>query len=320
MKLEKVLITGAKGQLGSVLTQKLQEKWGINNVISSDLRLNTESNSNYERLDVTDFDALKDIVSKHKITQIYHLAAILSANGEKHPLNTWDINMKTFFNVLEVSRLQKVNKVFFPSSIAVFGNNIELMNTPQSPNLTPSTVYGISKVAGENWVNYYFEKYGLDVRSIRYPGVIGHQSLPGGGTTDYAVDIFYKAVNKAPFECFLNASTVLPMIYMDDAIRATIELMDAPKEKITVRTSYNITGMSFNPEQLAESIRKIYPDFRITYKPDFRQDIANSWPKSINDAQARKDWNWKPDYDLESMTADMIKNLNSKYALESQNI
>ena len=314
---QKILITGASGQLGSVLTEKLQEKWGKENVIASDLRFNTAFNGYFETLDATDFEAVEKIVLKYRITQIYHLAAILSANGEKFPLNTWDVNMKTFFNVLEVSRLQNVEKVFFPSSIAVFGDNVERVNTPQSSNLTPSTVYGISKVAGENWANYYYEKYGLDIRSIRYPGVIGYQSLPGGGTTDYAVDIFHKAIYNETFECFLNATTKLPMIYMDDVIRATMELMDTPAEKITVRTSYNVAGMSFNPAQLANAIQEIYPNFKVLYKPDYRQKIADSWPQSIDDEDARNDWNWMPKYNLDSMTHDMVNNLELKYECEN---
>ncbi|MFD0760936.1 NAD-dependent epimerase/dehydratase family protein [Lutibacter aestuarii] len=313
--MSKILVTGANGQLGTVLTKKLAEKYGEENIIASDL--NSANNHQFEILDVTDFNALKKIVLKYKITQIYHLAAILSANGEKYPLNTWDINMKTFFNVLEVARLHQVEKVFFPSSIAVFGNNIERINTPQSPNLTPSTVYGISKVAGENWAKYYFDKYGLDVRSIRYPGVIGHQSLPGGGTTDYAVDIFHKAVNNVNFECFLSAETTLPMIYMDDAIRATIELMEAPKNNIKVRTSYNIAGMSFNPKQLTKVIQKTYSTFKVSYKPDFRQQIAESWPMSIDDNNAKQDWNWAPKYNLETMAEDMIHHLKEKYEKEN---
>jgi len=316
MNTDIILITGASGQLGTVLTEKLQEKYGVNNVIASDLRNRDDFNGQFEALDVTDYEALKEMVLKYKVTQIYHLAAILSANGEKFPLNTWEINMKTFFNVLEVSRLHGIEKVFFPSSIAAFGDNIERENTPQSPNLTPTTVYGISKVAGENWANYYFERYGLDIRSVRYPGVIGYQSLPGGGTTDYAVDIFHKAVKNEDYESFLSAWTELPMIYMDDAIRATIELMDAPKENIKVRTSYNLAGMSFNPEQLAEAIQEVYPNFKISYNPDFRQAIADSWPKSIDDSDAKKDWNWKPNYDLKSMTEDMIKNLKLQYTVE----
>ncbi|WP_445734879.1 NAD-dependent epimerase/dehydratase family protein [Mariniflexile sp.] len=308
-----ILVIGAFGQLGTVLTEKLQVKWGLNRVIASDLVSKADFNGHFETLDATDFKALEQIVTKYKITEIYHLAAILSANGEKFPLHTWDVNMTSLFNVLEVARIHKVNKVFYPSSIAVFGDKIERVNTPQSPNLTPATVYGISKVSGEIWNNYYYNKYGLDVRSLRYPGVIGYQSLPGGGTTDYAVDIYHKAVKNESFECFLEATTKLPMIFMDDAIRATIELMDAPIEDINVRTSYNLSGMSFTPKELYHSIKKIYPDFKISYKPDFRQNIANSWPKSIDDSSARNDWEWKPAFDLDMMTELMIQKLKEYY-------
>ena len=310
---ENILITGASGQLGAVLTKALQEKFGIEHVVASDLRFNKDFEGVFEVLDVTDADALKAIVTKYKIAQIYHLAAILSAKGEQFPLKTWDINMSTFFNVLEVSRLLNVKKVFYPSSIAVFGSNISRVNTPQDSNLTPSTVYGISKVAGENWAKYYFEKYNLDVRSIRYPGVIGYQSLPGGGTTDYAVDIYHKAVKQEPFECFLKETTTLPMIYIEDAVRATIELMDAPAEHISVRTSYNLAGMSFSPKEIAASIKKSYPNFEVSYNPDFRQNIADSWPMSINDSNAKKDWGWKPEYDLDAMSKVMIDNLKVYY-------
>lgn len=309
---EIILITGAHGQLGSVLTKKLQEKFGINNIIASDLKPNITFDGRFEILDATDFERITAIILKYSITQIYHMAAILSANGEKKPLATWDINMKTFFNVLEASRLCNVKKVFYPSSIAVYGNNAPKDQTPQDYFLRPTTVYGMSKVAGENWSNYYFEKYGLDVRSIRYPGVIGYQSLPGGGTTDYAIDIYHKAINNKPFECFLSASMVLPMIYMDDAIRATIEIMEAPSENIIIRTSYNLAGMSFSPAQQAKSIQRKIPKFQITYKPDFRENIADSWPNSIDDSHTRNDWNWKANYNLESMTNDMIKNLDLK--------
>jgi nucleoside-diphosphate-sugar epimerase len=309
MNKDVILIVGSNGQLGTILTQKLRLIYGVYNVIASDLYEKIGFEHNFITLDATDFKAIEEVVLNKKVTQIYHLAAILSAKGEQNPLGTWDLNMKTLFNVLEVSRLHKVNKVFFPSSIAVFGDNVDKENTLQSSNLTPTTVYGISKVAGENWGNYYYKKYGLDVRSLRYPGVIGYQSLPGGGTTDYAVDIYHKAIINEAFECFLSASTTLPMIYMDDAIRATIELMEADKEKITIRTSYNISGMSFNPEQIALSIKKYYPNLKIAYKPDFRQSIADSWPKCINDNAARNDWNWKPEYDLEQMTKTMIENL-----------
>ena len=315
----KILITGASGQLGTVLTKELQEKYGVDLVIATDLHFKEGFNGFFEKLDATDYDALQKIVKKYKITQIYHLAAILSANGEKFPLITWGINMESFFNVLEVSRLNNIDKVFFPSSIAVYGDDSPKIETPQNYVLTPSTVYGISKAAGENWSKYYFEKYGLDVRSLRYPGVIGHQSLPGGGTTHYAVDIFHKAVKNKEFECFLGAKTTLPMIYMDDAIRATLELMEAPKKNITVRNSYNLSGMSFSPEQLTKSIQKIYPEFKIFYKPDFRQRIAESWPSSIDDSAARAEWNWKPQYDIDAMTNIMIEKLKSKHSTELQN-
>ena len=306
----KILITGASGQLGSVLTKKLQDKYGVDNVIASDLRINPSFNGCFEVLDATDFDALSEIVLKFEITQIYHLAAILSANGEKIPLNTWDINMKSLFNVLEVSRLTNIDKVFFPSSIAVYGNDAPKTETPQDYVVAPSTVYGISKVAGENWAHYYYERYGLDIRSIRYPGVIGHQSLPGGGTTDYAIDIFYKALSDKKYTCFLSENTFLPMMYMPDDIKATIELMDAPKENLSIRHAYNISAMSFSPKTIAESIKKLIPEFSIDYAPDFRQAIADSWPQSIDDALAKKDWNWNADFDLEKMTADMIHHLS----------
>jgi nucleoside-diphosphate-sugar epimerase len=309
MSKDVILIIGSNGQLGTVLSEELRKIYGDPYVIASDLFKKIDSVDNFIKLDATDFKAVEDVVVKNKITQIYHLAAILSAKGEQNPLATWDLNMKTLFNVLEVSRLHKVEKVFFPSSIAVFGNNVDKENTLQSSNLTPSSVYGMSKVAGENWAHYYYVKYGLDVRSIRYPGVIGYQSLPGGGTTDYAVGIYHEAIKNVEFDCFLAAKTTLPMIYMDDAIRATLELMEAPKESISIRTSYNIAGMSFNPEEMAASIKEHYPDFKIKYNPDFRQGIADSWPKIINDTDARNDWNWKPEYDLKLMTKTMIENL-----------
>ena len=309
---EKILITGAGGQLGSVLTMKLQEKFGVDHVIATDLYSKIGFSGHFETLDATDYQKLESIVIKYSITQIYHLAAILSANGEKTPVKTWDLNMKTLINVLEISRIQGLNKVFYPSSIAVFGANAPKDSTSQDQFLLPSTIYGMSKVAGENWVNYYYTKYGLDVRSLRYPGVIGYETLPGGGTTDYAVEIFHKAIHNKPFECFLNPLTQLPMIYMEDATRATIELMEAPKQNITIRSSYNIAGMSFTPNQLFLMIRKTYPKFTITYHPDFRQEIADTWPNSIDDSHAVRDWSWSPKYDLESMTYSMIKNLKLK--------
>ena len=309
----KILVIGANGQLGSVLTRELQKKYTMENVIASDLRENEDYRGIFEVIDATDIHRIEDVVTKYKITQIYHLAAILSAKGEETPLATWDINMKTLFNVLEVSRKNTIDKVFFPSSIAVFGEGAPLENTPDDAYLNPATVYGISKAAGENWAQYYFLRYGLDVRSIRYPGVIGYQSLPGGGTTDYAVDIYHKAVLKEDFNCFLEKDAVLPMIFMDDAIRATIELMEAPKDSITVRTSYNIAGISFSPEEVVAEIRKLYPDFNVKYEPDFRQEIASRWPKSIDDASATEDWGWQSEFDLKDITEIMIQKLQGKY-------
>ncbi|WP_109299715.1 NAD-dependent epimerase/dehydratase family protein [Aquimarina sp. AU474] len=313
-----VLIIGANGQLGSVLTESLQHKHGKDNVIASDLHQRKSFDGIFEVIDATDKVRIQNVVTKYNVTQIYHLAAILSAKGEENPLQTWDINMKTLFNVLEVSRLSNIERVFFPSSIAVFGEGAPLSQTPNDAYLDPATVYGISKAAGENWAQYYFLKYGLDIRSIRYPGVIGYQSLPGGGTTDYAVDIYHKAVLEQQFDCFLKEDATLPMIFMEDAIRATIELMEAPKENITVRTSYNIAGISFSPAEVVEEIRKLYPNFVVKYTPDFRQDIASRWPKSIDDTTAKKDWGWKPEFDLESITATMIQKLKQQYKIDSK--
>ena len=308
-----ILIIGANGQLGSVLTKELQLIHGKNNIIASDVNLNSNFDGTFELLDATDIKAIEKIVTKYSISQIYHLAAILSANGEEKPLRTWDMNMNMMLNVFEVARLSNVKKVFFPSSIAVFGDNAPLISTPQSAFLNPATVYGISKAAGENWAQYYFIKYGLDIRSIRYPGVIGYQSMPGGGTTDYAVDIYHSAVKGESYSCFLNAETKLPMIYMEDAIRATIELMQAPIENIKTRTSYNIGAMSFNPSEIFDEIKKLYLNFEIEYNPDFRQTIADKWPKSIDDSEAQKDWGWKPRFNLKSMTSLMLKKLEEKY-------
>ncbi|GAB1307425.1 NAD-dependent epimerase/dehydratase family protein [Urechidicola sp. KH5] len=313
MDIDKILIIGAKGQIGSVLTKELQLLYGKENVVASDLREDVNFDGVFEIIDATDVDRIKLIVQQYKITQIYHLAAILSAKGEENPLLTWDINMKTMFNVFEVARKNDVSKVFYPSSIAVFGDAAPADATPQNSYLNPSTVYGISKSAGENWSEYYFNRYDLDIRSIRYPGIIGYQSLPGGGTTDYAVDIYHKAVKGEDFSCFLKEDTMLPMIFMEDAIRATIELMQAPKENIKTRTSYNLAGMSFSPEEIATAIQKILPNFKVSYNPDFRQEIANNWPRSIDDSEARIDWNWEPKYDLNSMTSVMLEKLQEQY-------
>ncbi|GAA3513198.1 NAD-dependent epimerase/dehydratase family protein [Aquimarina addita] len=315
----KILIIGANGQLGLVLTKALQCKFGLERVVASDLEKREQYQGKFEVIDATDINRIQEVVINHKITQIYHLAAILSAKGEENPLGTWDINMKTLFNVLEVSRMHKLDKVFFPSSIAVFGEGAPLDHTPNDAYLNPATVYGMSKASGENWANYYYLKYGLDVRSIRYPGVIGYQSQPNGGTTDYAVDIYHKAILEEEFICFLEENTTLPMIFMDDVVRATIELMEAPKEVITMRTSYNIAGISFSPNQIAQEIRKIYPNFRIVYKPDFRQEIASKWPRSIDDTVAKNDWGWEPKFDLKDITAIMVQELKKKYKRDSEN-
>lgn len=317
MSQDKFLIIGAVGQIGTVLTETLRKEYGYGRVIATDIRDGKPGDSCFEKLDVLDIGRMAEVVKKHGITHIFHLAAILSAKGEAAPLRTWEINMKGLFNVLEVARELGVARVFFPSSIAVFGEGAPKDNTPQDAVLKPTTVYGISKVAGELWCQYYWDRYKLDVRSLRYPGVIGYQSEPGGGTTDYAVDIFHKAMAGQPYKCFLKEDTLLPMIYMDDAIRATLMLMNAPAEKLTVRTSYNVAGMSFTPAEIAQAIKKRIPDFKITYEPDFRQDIAASWPHSIDDSLARQDWGWKPAYDLEAMTDDMIAHLQVRYAIQN---
>jgi len=312
-----VLIIGANGQLGSVLSKELQKIHGKDNVIASDIYLNSTFDGVFEIIDATDIKAIENIVNKYTVNQIYHLAAILSAKGEKNPLRTWDLNISMMLNVFEVARTSNVKKVFFPSSIAVFGDKAPLENTPQSTFLNSATVYGMSKVAGENWAQYYFNKYGLDIRSIRYPGIIGYQSMPGGGTTDYAVEIYHSAVKQEKYLCFLNPETKLPMIFMDDAIRSTIELMQAPKKNIKTRTSYNLGSMSFSPSEIASEIQKLCPNFKVEYNADYRQEIADKWPKTINDDEARKDWGWKPKYDLKSMTVLMLEKLKEKYNISA---
>jgi len=310
---EKILVIGAGGQIGSVLIYELAKTYGRENIIASDLRIQEGRLEKFVQLDVLNKEKLFELVDDEKVTQIYHLAAILSASGEANPLRTWDINMAGLFNVLEVARERNLNKVFFPSSIAVFGADAPPNHTPQNTALNPTTVYGMSKVAGEHWAQYYHLKYGLDIRSVRYPGIIGYQSNPGGGTTDYAVDIYHKAVLGEKYACFLEENTALPMIYMDDAIQATVQLMEAPAEKVKLRTSYNLSGMSFSPKEITAAIQQHFPNFAVSYAPDFRQQIAESWPRSIDDAVARADWGWQPTYDLEKMTADMILNLKKKY-------
>ena len=305
-----ILLTGAGGQLGRVLYKALAEKYGQEHVIATDIKPSTFFHR-FQQLDILDKDSLEDLIERENVKSLFHLAAILSATGESFPEKAWKINMTGFLSVLQVAFEHNVDRFFFPSSIAVFGENIPLDMTPQHVPLYPSTVYGISKAAGENWCNYYFTKYGMDVRSLRYPGIIGHQTMPGGGTTDYAVDIFHRALDEGKYQCFLRPDEALPMIYMDDAVRATIELMEAPPEVINVRISYNLGGMSFSPEQLAAAIKRHIPEFEITYEPDFRQEIAESWPNSIDDSHAREDWGWNCEFDLNAMTKDMMINLRA---------
>ncbi|MFD1145041.1 NAD-dependent epimerase/dehydratase family protein [Larkinella insperata] len=313
MKRETILVIGANGQIGTALLPRLQALYGPDSVIGADLRQPAQKAGIFELLDATKADALAELVQRYRVTQIYHLAAVLSAKGETDPLGAWNLNMQTLLNVLEVARIHQVRKLFVPSSIAAFGEHAPKFETPQTASLDPATVYGISKVAAENWSLYYHKRYGLDVRSLRYPGLISYQSMPGGGTTDYAVAIYHAAVQGQPFECFLADDTLLPMMYMDDALRATLELMEAPENRISVRTSYNLAGMSFTPAELTASIQAYFPDFTTRYAPDFRQDIADSWPKTIDDTVARHDWGWQPAYDLPRMTQEMITQLTNVY-------
>lgn len=312
MATDKILIVGACGQIGVELTAELRSLFGNENVIASDLREEhplLKGTGPYVSCDVMNKDVLLSIIRKYEITQIYLLAAILSATGEKNPGMAWQINMQSLFNILDIAKEEKLDKIYWPSSIAVFGPNSPKQNTPQHTIIEPTTVYGISKYAGEQWCAYYHKHYGIDVRSLRYPGLISYKSAPGGGTTDYAIEIYHKALSQGTYECFLSEDTYLPMMYMPDAIRATIELMQAPIENIKNRTAYNLSAMSFSPKEIAASIQKHIPDFSITYKPDFRQQIASSWPQSIDDKEAQAQWQWKPQYDLDTMTADMLQNL-----------
>ncbi|HMW66651.1 MAG TPA: L-threonine 3-dehydrogenase [Chitinophagaceae bacterium] len=312
MQKEKILVIGASGQIGVELTMALRNIYGNANVIASDLREQNpllEGTGPYVSLDVMNKEMLHVQVIRQGITQIYLLAAILSATGEKNPSLAWNLNMTGLLNVLDIAREEKLHKVYWPSSIAVFGPTSPKQNCPQQTIIEPTTVYGISKYAGEFWCHYFHQRFGVDVRSLRYPGLISYKSPPGGGTTDYAVEIFHEALEEKRYECFLNEGTYLPMMYMPDAIRATIELMEAPAEKISIRTSYNISGMSFSPKEIGAEIKKHIPDFSISYKPDYRQAIADSWPQSIDDSVARRDWNWKEEYDLSAMTKDMLENL-----------
>lgn len=309
---EKILVIGAGGQIGIELTLALRKKYGAEQVFATDLKEENallKGTGPFAILDALDKNAIQQLVQKEKITQIYHLAAVLSAVGEKHPLMAWNINTTALLNVLEIAKEEKLKRIYWPSSIAVFGPSSPKQNCPQQTIVEPTTVYGISKYAGESWCNYYFEKYGVDVRSLRYPGIISYKAAPGGGTTDYAIDIFHSAIKKQPYQCFLEADTYLPMMYMEDAIRATIELMEAPLSEIKTHRAYNLAAMSFSPSEIAAEIKKQDPDFTIEYQPDYRQDIAGSWPQSIDDREARADWDWKPEYDLAKMTKDMLANV-----------
>ncbi len=311
---EKILIIGANGQIGTELSNSLRGIYGHDQVISSDIKAKDNEEGPFEVLDVMDKDAMYAIIKKHGITQVYLLAALLSATAEKNPKFAWNLNMEGLFHALDAAKEGHIKKLYWPSSIAVFGPTTPRDNTPQYTVMEPNTIYGISKQAGERFCEYYHQKYGVDVRSIRYPGLIGYKSAPGGGTTDYAVHIYHEALKNKTYECFLKAGTSLPMMYMPDALRATIELMEAPAEKVKIRSSYNVSGVSFDPEEIAASIRAFIPEFTISYKPDFRQAIADSWPKSINDAEARAHWGWKPEYDLQAMTKDMLENLGKENA------
>lgn len=315
MRNEKILVIGASGQIGVELTLALRKIYGEGQVIAADLREQNPllaGTGPYVSLDVMNKEMIHVQVIQQNITQIYLLAAILSATGEKNPSLAWNLNMQGLLNVLDIAREEKLHKVFWPSSIAVFGSSSPRQNCPQQTIIEPTTVYGISKYAGEFWCHYYWQRYGVDVRSVRYPGLISYKSEPGGGTTDYAVDIYHQALQKNQYTCFLKEDTYLPMMYMPDAIRATIELMEAPQKSVGIRTSYNLSAMSFSPQEVAASIRTHLPDFSISYSPDYRQQIADSWPQSIDDSVARSDWGWKEEYDLKAMTADMIKNLRKK--------
>lgn len=309
-----ILIIGACGQIGTELTFTLREKYGNDYVIASDIREGSEElmqSGPFEILDATNYDALEEVIAYYDINEVYLMAAMLSATAEKFPMRAWNLNMNTLFNVLNLAKEKKIEKVFWPSSIAVFGPTTPKNETPQHTIMEPSTVYGISKQSGERWCEYYFNKFNVDVRSIRYPGLISYKTMPGGGTTDYAVEIYHEALSQGAYSCFLEAETRLPMMFMDDAIRATLEIMEAPAENIKERSAYNLEAMSFTPKEMAESIKAVIPDFSITYAPDFRQAIANSWPSSIDDSKAHNDWGWKAKFDLRKTTAVMLENLKS---------
>ena len=310
-----ILVLGASGQIGSELIEKLRTIYGSTHVVASDIRNGSPSLMNsgpFEIIDATDKEAIFAIVKKYNVTQIYLLAAMLSATGEKFPQKAWDLNMTSLLAVLDLAKDKHINQVFWPSSIAVFGATSPKIHTPQKTIMEPSTVYGISKISGEFWCNYYHEKYGVDVRSLRYPGIISWKTKPGGGTTDYAVDIFFKALEQGSFECFLSEDTCLPMMYMEDAVHATVQIMQVNANQINIRTSYNLSAMNFTPKELASAIHQHLPNFTMSYKPDYRQAIADSWPDSIDDTKAREDWGWSPNYTLSKMTKDILENLQAQ--------
>ncbi len=309
---DRVLVIGSSGQIGTELVTRLREIYGSSHVVAADLNAPTgPSDGPFEQLNVLDAARIGEILSKYNITEVYLLAAMLSATGEKFPMKAWDLNMNGLFHLLDAAKEGIIKKLYWPSSIAVFGPSTPRMDTPQHTIAEPTTVYGISKQAGERWCEYYHQKYGVDVRSLRYPGLIGWKSAPGGGTTDYAVHIFHEALEKGTYTSFLSANTRLPMMYMPDGIEATIRIMQAPAEQVKIRSSYNLAAMSFTPDEIASEIRKHIPEFTIQYAPDFRQPIADSWPSSIDDSAARADWNWNPEFDLAKMTTDMLVNLRA---------
>ena len=313
--MSKILVIGSSGQIGIDLVLELRRLHGIGNVIATDIKEACPvliKDGPFYQLDVLDSSKLIALIEKENVSQVYLLAALLSAVAEQKPLSAWNLNMDGLLNILELGKQGKIERIFWPSSIAVFGSNSPKKETPQHTIMEPSTVYGISKLAGERWCEYYHQKYGVDVRSIRYPGLLSYKSKPGGGTTDYAIEIFEKAVRREPFECFLSENTALPMMYMDDAIRATIEIMEAPSDKIKIRSSYNVSGISFTPRELENAIKNQYDDLKVVYKPDFRQQIADSWPDSIDDSKAQKDWNWNKNYTLKKIINKMLEGLSTK--------